>query len=186
MSEFEETDVVRPNVVDGIEEYDNPLPYWWVWLFKGTVAFGFAYLAWVHGYGLSTIDSELQKSQVQFAEEQKSKNASTSSGDFTERSHEPQLVAEGKGIFVSNCAPCHGADGGGTVGPNLTDVYWLHGGAPADVLKVITSGVPEKGMLAWGPILGAAKVEAAAAYVLSLQGTKPATPKEPQGEEYKP
>lgn len=186
MSEFEDSDIVRPNVVDGIEEYDNPLPYWWVWLFKGTVAFGFAYMAWVHGYGLSTLDSELKKSQDQFVENQKSQSSSTSSGDFSIRSQDPQLITSGKAIFVSNCAPCHAADGGGIVGPNLTDKYWIHGGSPGDILKVISHGVPEKGMLAWASVLGPSKVEAAAAYVMSLQGSRPLTPKDAQGEEYKP
>ncbi|MBC7659172.1 MAG: c-type cytochrome [Chitinophagaceae bacterium] len=96
------------------------------------------------------------------------------------------MVAEGKAIFAANCAPCHGPDGGGVVGPNLTDNFWLHGGKPDDIVAIIANGAAEKGMLSWGPILGPAKINAVAAFVISLKGTHPNVPKAAQGEEYKP
>ena len=89
-------------------------------------------------------------------------------------------LAQGKDVFTSTCAPCHGAQAQGLVGPNLTDKFWLHGGAPVDVHKSITTGFPEKGMRPWGQVLGAARVRAVAAFVVSLKGQNvPGRP--PQG-----
>ena len=91
----------------------------------------------------------------------------------------------GKKIFTTMCAACHAADGGGTVGPNLTDDYWLHGGGIKNVFKTITYGWPDKGMKSWKDDYSALQIQQIASYVLSLHGTKPATPKEPQGTLYK-
>jgi cytochrome c oxidase cbb3-type subunit 3 len=89
-------------------------------------------------------------------------------------------LGDGKQIFVSTCAPCHAAQGQGLVGPNLTDKFWLHGGTAVDIHTSITRGFPDKGMRPWGQILGAARVRAVAAYVLSLKGQNlPGRP--PQG-----
>jgi cytochrome c oxidase cbb3-type subunit 3 len=92
------------------------------------------------------------------------------------------VVGQGQQVFVSTCAACHRADGGGNVGPNLTDDFWLHGGAPDQIFKTITAGVPAKGMPSWGPQLGASKVKAVTAYVLTLRGTNVAGGKAPQGD----
>ena len=91
-------------------------------------------------------------------------------------------LAEGKEIFVKNCVACHAADGGGIVGPNLTDDYWINGGGIKNVFKTIKYGVPVKGMISWQTQLDPTKIRAVASYVLSLHGTKPANPKAPQGE----
>lgn len=90
----------------------------------------------------------------------------------------------GKKIFVTACAACHAADGGGTVGPNLVDEYWLHGGSIADIFKSIKYGWPEKGMKSWKDDYSPAQIAQLASYIKSLKGTKPATAKEPQGEVY--
>ena len=92
----------------------------------------------------------------------------------------------GKKVFTTMCAACHAPDGGGTVGPNLTDDYWLHGGGVKDVFKTITYGWPDKGMKSWKDDYSPLQIQQIASYVLSLHGTKPATPKEPQGTLYKP
>jgi cytochrome c oxidase cbb3-type subunit 3 len=76
---------------------------------------------------------------------------------------------------------CHVADGGGSVGPNLTDEFWIHGGTVNNIFKTLKYGVPEKGMIAWEKILTAKQTSDLSNYVLSLKGTKPANPKEPQG-----
>ena len=91
-------------------------------------------------------------------------------------------IAAGADIFAKNCAVCHAADGGGGVGPNLTDAYWIHGNDIKDVFKTVKYGVPAKGMIAWKDQLGAADIQDVASYILSLEGTTPANPKEPQGE----
>ncbi|HKA86871.1 MAG TPA: c-type cytochrome [Haliangiales bacterium] len=90
-------------------------------------------------------------------------------------------AAGGKEIFATACAPCHAANAGGHVGPNLTDEYWLHGGRPADILASVRFGWVDKGMPAWGPVLGEANVRAVVAYVVSLKNTRVAGGKAPQG-----
>jgi cytochrome c oxidase cbb3-type subunit 3 len=96
-----------------------------------------------------------------------------------------KAIEEGKAIFTANCVACHAADGGGTVGPNLTDEYWLHGGGIKNIFKTLKYGVPEKGMISWEKQLNPLKMQQVASYVISLKGTKPAVPKAPQGEIYK-
>jgi cytochrome c oxidase cbb3-type subunit 3 len=94
-------------------------------------------------------------------------------------------IAAGKETFATNCVPCHGQQGQGIIGPNLTDNYWLHGNTYADIVNTITNGVPDKGMIAWKATLNPEKIRQVAAYVLSLKGTNPPNPKPPQGVEYK-
>ena len=88
----------------------------------------------------------------------------------------------GAGLYAAVCAACHGDQGQGLIGPNLTDAYWIHGGAPEDVYRVIHEGVPANGMPAWEGMLSQEEQAQAMAFVLSLQGTNPPNPKEPQGE----
>lgn len=180
-------DVIRPYVVDGIQEYDNPLPPWWVWMFILTIAFGAAYLVYTHGFGWDSIEQELAEDQQTYADSRKDlAEAAPSPENLLARLNDPQNAEEGRSLYATNCAACHGASGEGVVGPNLADKFWLHGGSPTDIVKIITVGVPEKGMLAWGPILGGLKIEKLAAYLLTLQGTNPNPAKEPQGEVYEP
>ena len=187
MSKKKDHDVVRPWVVDGIEEYDNPLPPWWVWLFNLTIVFAVGYLVWYHVMGKPGLEGELKDEHAAYQEMRVQKNvAAASSGQSLAYTlKDPARIEEGKAIFATNCSPCHGASGQGTVGPNLTDIYWIHGGAPENIVATISQGIPAKGMIAWEPILGPEKVQAAAAFVLSLQGTHPSDGKAPQGEPYK-
>ena len=88
---------------------------------------------------------------------------------------------DGKTVYETNCAACHRADGGGLIGPNLTDASWIHGGAPTQVHHTIAVGVLEKGMPPWERILKPEQLNNVTAYVLSLQGTNPPNPKAPEG-----
>jgi cytochrome c oxidase cbb3-type subunit 3 len=90
-------------------------------------------------------------------------------------------IAEGKSAYETNCASCHRMDGGGVIGPNLVDEYWLHGGKPEQISNSIAQGIPEKGMIAWGPILGPKKIREVVSYIVSIQGSSPKDPKAPQG-----
>lgn len=90
-------------------------------------------------------------------------------------------IAIGKQIFKSHCTPCHGSDGGGTVGPNLTDPYWLHGSSNLNVLTTIKNGMPEKGMMAWKYELEPFDIAKLVAYIHSIKNTKPANAKASQG-----
>jgi cytochrome c oxidase cbb3-type subunit 3 len=78
-----------------------------------------------------------------------------------------QAIQAGQEVYDANCYMCHGTGLEGGIGPSFLDDEWIHGGSPQDVIRIITEGVPEKGMLTWGPILGAEKVNQAAAYVLA-------------------
>jgi cytochrome c oxidase cbb3-type subunit 3 len=95
-------------------------------------------------------------------------------------------LADGKKTFDANCASCHLADGGGSVGPNLTDAYWIHGGGIKNVFTTIKYGVLDKGMISWQETLSPVQMQNVASYILTLQGTTPATPKAPQGTLYDP
>jgi cytochrome c oxidase cbb3-type subunit 3 len=97
-------------------------------------------------------------------------------------SHTPTAVESGRQVFASTCAACHRADGGGNIGPNLTDAYWLHGSKPENIYSCVHDGVPNKGMPTWGPVLGEDKVETVVAYVLTLRNTNVPGGKAPQGE----
>ena len=103
-----------------------------------------------------------------------------------ERLHSNEDVAAGKDVYATNCFPCHGQHGEGGIGPNLTDDYWIHGGKSSDIVRVISNGVPDKGMTSWLPILGENRVVQLAAFIISLHGTSPPGAKAPQGELFKP
>lgn len=182
----ENRDVERPFVVDGIKEYDNPLPPWWVLLFYFTIVFAVVYMIYLHVFDGRLLTDELQRDREKhalFLAEQAKKRGSAM-GSLKERIQDPEMIAAGAEIYQSNCAPCHGAEGQGLVGPNLTDPYWIHGGAPEDIMNVIAEGVVEKGMIAWKGILGPKKLEEVTAFVVSLQGSNPPNPKAPEGDLY--
>ncbi len=96
---------------------------------------------------------------------------SVSAQSLLASSRDPSTVARGARVFSARCAPCHGDRGEGRIGPNLTDAHWLHGGKPLEIFRTVSQGVALKGMPAWGPVLGADKLESAVAFVLTLKGT---------------
>jgi cytochrome c oxidase cbb3-type subunit 3 len=101
-------------------------------------------------------------------------------------SAKPDMMASARGLFALRCAVCHGQQGQGNIGPNLTDDYWLYGGKPTEVYHTITEGVPAKGMISWKAQLPAGQILALAAYVGTLHGSNPPNPKAPQGDLLKP
>lgn len=172
---------------DGIREYDNPLPRWWLWLFYGTIIFSAVYVPYyLMGYGAST--QERYEAEMAAAEAARPAPPPRTGGGAEQPAAAmatgPEAVAAGKEVYVTNCAPCHGPQGQGVIGPNLTDHYWIHGDQPADIINVITEGVPEKGMVPWKSVLNPNKIQQVAAFVMSLEGTNPPNPKPPQGDLY--
>lgn len=167
---------------DGIQEYDNPLPRWWVWIFWATFAFAVVY--YFDFTGKIRGPGRIAEYNAAMAAAAKRWPAATllDEAALTSMVKNPSVVAQGKQVFTTNCAPCHRPDGGGLIGPNLTDEYWLHGGKITDINKTITNGVLEKGMPNWGKILKPDQVNAVTAYVATLQGTNPPNPKPPQGD----
>jgi cytochrome c oxidase cbb3-type subunit 3 len=169
---------------DGIEEYDNPLPGWWVWIFWATIIFSLGY--WLYyqiGPGPTIIaqyDDEMRAATARQAKLAPPAGAVTDDV-IVVLTKNPRAMAAAKEIFVARCAACHGPQGQGLIGPNLTDDYWLHGGRPTQILHTITDGVPDKGMVPWKDQLKPEELPMMAAYVLSLAGTNPPNPKPPQG-----
>ena len=163
---------------DGIQELDNNLPRWWVWLFYITIIYAAIYLVYFHvtrtgNLSAAEYDQEMKAGAVV-------KNAAMGkfeSGLSTLTPSSDAMVLEnGRQSYAKFCAPCHRADGGGLVGPNLTDDYWIHGSNYTDTVKVIWDGVPAKGMITWKTVLKPDEIQSVASYIYTLRGAKLATP----------
>lgn len=159
---------------DGIEEADNQLPRWWLAVFIGTVGFGLAYWLGFEVYGLSQTPKQEYAAEL-LAIEQARAVAAANAPETTDESllalaASPEVVAAGAALFHQNCVACHGEQAEGKIGPNLTDGFWIHGGAAIEIHKTVTEGVAAKGMPAWGPVLGPKAVREAVAFVLSRRG----------------
>jgi cytochrome c oxidase cbb3-type subunit 3 len=177
---------------DGIRELDNHLPPWWTWLFIGTIGWAAVYLVLFHVVGTLPLSIEEYTNEVANAEKEIQKLKASQppvliDENTLEFTHDATLIAKGKAVFMSNnCGTCHRNDGGGnSIGPNLTDNYWVHGGSTKDIFNTIKTGVVEKGMPAWGKLMSAQDVRDVTFFVMSLNGTNPVDAKAPQGELYK-
>jgi cytochrome c oxidase cbb3-type subunit III len=168
---------------DGIEEYDNPLPRWWFFMFLLTFIFTFGYLIIYPGYGayegLKFKDSPAWTSVGELRGDQKKAEAiyAETYGVYAKQPIEelaknPDALKMGFRLFANNCAICHGADGGGNPGfPNLTDKDWLYGGTPEKILETITHG-RKAAMPAWVGVIGEEGVVDVAEYVLQISGNE--------------
>ena len=173
---------------DGISEFDNQLPRWWLYMFYLTIAFAGGYFAYYHmGSGPSQKATfEAARAEVD-ADRAKAEAAASVIDEAALKAAlaNPDELAKGKLIFGIRCASCHGDLGQGKIGPNLTDAYWLHGGSFTDIAHTVTTGVVDKGMPAWGKVMKREGLIRVIAYVKSLKGSNPPNPKAPQGELYK-
>ena len=180
--------VIAGHKYDGIREYDNPMPGWWTAIFLVCIVFAPIYLLGVHVFDwIDDYQDDLAEAQHELAEIREAYLASgpafrTDARSLAEYAADPAYVEAGSVTFTGVCAACHGAEGQGLIGPNLTDAYWIHGNQPEDIYRVISEGVLTQGMPAWDGQLSEEEQAQAMAYVLSLQGTDPPNPKEPQGE----
>lgn len=176
-------DELTDHEYDGIKEYDNDLPPWWVYLFYLTIVFGIIYLLNYHVFKTAPLQEEEYRREMARAEKQKAAFEASTAGSiqvaFMTGNEDLQA---GKSIYDANCLACHGANGEGGVGPNLTDDYFIHGSSIEDYVKVITYGVAEKGMIPWEKSLSKKQIIQVASYINTLRGTNPANAKEPQGE----
>jgi cytochrome c oxidase cbb3-type subunit 3 len=185
----QEADVMLNHDYDGIKELDNVLPPWWVNLFYATIIFGLIYLVRFHVMGdydqaqeydreVAAANLEIEKNKLNSPKEEITLDKVTLLTDATS-------LAKGKEIFNNACAACHKADGGGVVGPNLTDEYWINGGGIKNVFKIIAEGSKNNPtMVAWAKTIGTVEVQNVASYVMSLQGTNPSGAKAPEGEKW--
>jgi cytochrome c oxidase cbb3-type subunit 3 len=175
---------------DGIRELDNRLPPWWLWGFYITIVFAVVYFWRFHVSHTAPLSAEEYQIAVKKAEADQREYLKHAANLVDENTvkllTDAADINAGKSIFQQNCTPCHGGAGeGNTVGPNLTDDYWLHGGSIHDVFRSIKYGWQEKGMKSWKDDFTPSQIAQIASFVKSLHGSNPPNPKPPQGELYK-
>jgi cytochrome c oxidase cbb3-type subunit 3 len=183
MSDHDRENVVVHVYDDDIEEQDNRLPLWWQYTLYGAIVVAVGY--WVGDQKIGAWMSpraRYDEEMVAVRLQQLNKGAAMTPDLIVAMSRTPKTVESGRQVFATTCAPCHRADGGGNIGPNLTDAYWLHGGKPENIYACVHDGVPAKGMPTWAPQLGEEKVASVVAYVLTLRDTNVPSGKAPQGE----
>lgn len=163
---------------DGIQELDNNLPRWWVWLFYITIIYSAVYLVYYHVTHTGDLQAAEYKNEMKIGEQLKSAAMGKfeSSIATLQPAKDSVVLENGKVVYNKFCAPCHRIDGGGLVGPNLTDDYWIHGSSYADSVKIIWDGVPAKGMVTWKSVLKPDEINAVASYIYTLRGSKLLTP----------
>ena len=181
-----EGEVIMDHNYDGIRELDNVLPPWWVYLFYGTIIFAVVYLVRFHIIGDydQKLEYEQEVAAAQLAIEEYKKTAKDLVDVNTvEFLSDAADLSAGEKIFVANCVVCHTADGGGGIGPNLTDEYWILGGGIKNVFNTVSEGGRDgKGMIAWKQTLKPAEIAQVSSYVITLGGTTPENPKAPEGD----
>jgi len=181
-----EGEILLDHDYDGIRELDNNLPPWWVYGFYATIVFAVVYLVRYHvfddanqheEYAIAVAEATLE------IEEYKRTAKNLIDVNTVEFLSEASDISAGKAVFTENCIACHKADGGGGIGPNLTDDYWILGGGIKNIFNTISEGGRAgKGMVSWKTDLKPAEMAQVASYVMTLQGTTPAEPKAPEGE----
>lgn len=183
MAEVE--DKILDHNYDGILEYNNPLPRWWVGLFILTVIWGVGYMFYYHIFGIGDNQEQEYAAEFKVSSEDYEKIALKMNQMWANISYtaldDSESLKSGEQIFRTNCVSCHGGNGEGGIGPNMTDAFFLHGGGIKNTMDVIINGVPEKGMISWKPLLKPEEIQKVASYVLTLVGTTPPNPKAPQG-----
>ncbi|MBL7471294.1 cbb3-type cytochrome c oxidase N-terminal domain-containing protein [Robertkochia sediminum] len=183
----EEGEIILDHNYDGIQELDNSLPPWWLYGFYVSIVFAAIYLVRFHIIGAPDQATEYQQEMTEARiaiEEYKKTAKDLIDVNTVEVLTDASDISKGKTIFQTNCVACHMADGGGGIGPNLTDANWILGGGIKNVFRTISEGGRSgKGMIAWSSVLKPVEMAQVASYVLTLQGTTPANPKAPEGEE---
>lgn len=172
-----ENNALTDHAYDGIQEYDNPLPGWWKWMFVGSIVFSFFYALYFHigAPGRSVLekyDTALAaNTRLQFAE---IGDLQPDAATIVTYAQKPNWLRVGQTVFKTNCISCHGRNGEGKVGPNLTDEYYKNVRKVEDIARVINNGAGNGAMPAWSTRLHPNEVVLVSAYVASLRGTQPA------------
>jgi cytochrome c oxidase cbb3-type subunit 3 len=181
----QEADVMLDHDYDGIKELDNALPPWWKWGFYFTIIVAVIYIFNYHVFG--TGKNPEQEYAAEMAEGKRVEELyKARTKDLVDENNitmaDADGIAAGKALFTQSCVACHMADGGGGIGPNLTDEYWIHRGGLNDIYNTIKIGYPEKGMQSWQTMYSPTQMRNLTSFVKSLKGTKPANPKAPEGD----
>jgi cytochrome c oxidase cbb3-type subunit 3 len=163
---------------DGIQELDNKLPRWWVWLFYITIIYAAIYLVYYHVTRTGDLQAAEYANEMKIGEQIKNGTMGKfeSSIATLQPASDAGVLESGHQTYTKFCAPCHRVDGGGLVGPNLTDNYWIHGSNYVDTVKVIWNGVPAKGMIIWKTVLKPEEIQSVASYIYTLRGAKLLSP----------
>lgn len=182
-----EATILLDHNYDGIRELDNHLPPWWTAFFYLSMVFAVIYMLVYHVFDMAPLPGELY--DIEVAEAKTVAAARLAGGDGIDEatvtfSDDAVVIENGKKIYDMQCASCHRDDGGGNIGPNMTDAYWIHGGSMGDIFNIIKYGVPQKGMISWEALLSPAQMRDVASYIMSLAGSDPPNAKAPQGDLY--
>lgn len=183
-----EEDIMLEHDYDGIRELDNNLPPWWKYGFYLTILVAVIYMINYHITKTSPLQAEeytlsVKKAEAEIAEYMKTSASNVDESTVKMLTDKSELSA-GQDLFIANCSACHGKLGEGTVGPNLTDDYWLHGGSVKDIFKTIKYGWPDKGMKSWKDDFSPVQIAQITSFIRTLKGTNPPKPKDKQGELY--
>jgi cytochrome c oxidase cbb3-type subunit 3 len=181
-----EDEILLDHSYDGIKELDNDLPSWWLYGFYISIFSAFAYMAYYHIFD-GTDQREEYLAEVAQAKEEieayKAANPDLIDASSVELLTDASELKAGETIYTKNCVACHRADGGGSIGPNLTDEHWILGGGISNIFHTISEGGRDgKGMVAWKSELKANEIAQVASYVISLQGTNPPDAKASEGD----
>jgi cytochrome c oxidase cbb3-type subunit 3 len=183
-----EESILLDHDYDGIKELDNNLPPWWKYGFYLTILISVIYMINYHITKTAPLQKEeytrsIKKAEMEIAEYMKNSANNVDESTVKLLTSSADLTA-GQDLFIATCAACHGKLGEGTVGPNLTDSYWLHGGGVKDIFKTIKYGWPDKGMKSWKEDFSPVQIAQLTSFIRTLQGTYPPKPKDQQGELY--
>lgn len=185
----EEEEILLDHNYDGIKELDNHLPPWWTNLFYLTIAFSVVYVLIYHVFDIMPLQEEEYNLAMADAAKQTELRLASVEEDFIDEAtvefvNTSAALTEGATLYTRNCVVCHGTNGEGGIGPNLTDEYWIHGGSISDIFKIIKYGVQEKGMIPWQTSLTPSQMQNLSSYIYTLEGTNPANAKAPEGQIY--
>ncbi|NIP30481.1 MAG: c-type cytochrome [Candidatus Dadabacteria bacterium] len=174
---------------DGIKELDNPLPGWWLWTFYITIIFAVIYFYYYELGGGPSLDEQLQANLSEiYVEQEKAEKQVSEKTESVLLSYleNPEIIEQGKTEYSTKCGACHGFEGQGLIGPNLTDDYWIHGdGSILSIIDVATNGVVEKGMPSWKGLIKPELIEYISVYIKSINDTNPPGAKGPEGNLFK-
>lgn len=182
----EERDIELDHNYDGIKELDNQLPPWWLYSFYISIVFAVGYMFYYHAFNgdnqVAEFEQEMASAKIAIEEYRKTAKDLIDAKTVVAVT-DPAEIEKGAELFKINCSACHAGDGGGGIGPNLTDDHWILGGGVKNIFNTISEGGRSgKGMIAWKSNLKPSEIQQVASYILTLHGTNPAQPKEAEGE----